>query len=375
VEVPVTITASAFTLRQLTGPERDAELRLTGRALPIGVLPLSARMRAEVAYYAGNPNGTVQFLGAEEGETEVSGVWRQRYIGYTDYAWYNGSPITDVVELATIVDDIRARGALVALTWSHVQRVGYIREFSQQWLAADEVEWTIAFTFTGRVDPALLSVPILAQRGGVEDIASSTADDVAALQDVADNPPTLTTDSSPQSPLSAAQGALASMDDAVASLTLYASALSDTAQRAAEIAVTPVAAAQRAMACLSSLEGTALSISETLPLQLQSAAQSASYSRTGQRLAAVLWADDFGRGCRRSRRNAAQRRSELQGRVAGNLIAAHVVRLGDDLRRIAMRYYGTQDRWHALAAYNGLPSSVVVVGAIIYVPQARDGAA
>jgi hypothetical protein len=70
---------------------------------------------------------------------------------------------------------------------------------------------------------------------------------------------------------------------------------------------------------------------------------------------------------------AAARQAQEQGEQANAAIKPapdeiYTAREGDDLRRVSTLYYGTQDSWIDLAAYNGVVTSTLAPGQVVRVP-------
>jgi hypothetical protein len=124
--------ATSFTFQELTGERRT--LTLTGRALPYRPLSLSGTMRAEVTYYPGSPEPTVQMLGSTEEETTIVGMWKDRFI-----------TLDSGFALLNLVDDMRRKGQLIQISWDEIVRQGFISQFEQTWDSRRDVSWSITF--------------------------------------------------------------------------------------------------------------------------------------------------------------------------------------------------------------------------------------
>lgn len=136
--------ATTFTLRELTGERR--ELDLTGRALPYRPLSLSGTMRAEVTYYPGSPEPTVQMLGSTEEETTIVGMWKDKFITLeSGFAKVDRNPLPDAKSVVDLVDDMRRKGQLIEISWDEIVRQGFISQFEQTWESRRDVSWSITF--------------------------------------------------------------------------------------------------------------------------------------------------------------------------------------------------------------------------------------
>lgn len=157
-------------------------MQLTGRALPYRPLTFSGTMRADVTYYPGNPEPTVQMLGSSEEETTITGMWKDRFLGDgQEHAVVSSTspiPVTNVgvigpllstgmqtsrtvlskaLDVVKVVDDMRRKGQLVRVSWDEFVREGFITKFEQTWDRKQDVAWSITFRFINqgdRVPPA-----------------------------------------------------------------------------------------------------------------------------------------------------------------------------------------------------------------------------
>lgn len=175
--------ATTFQIKELTGDKRA--LLLAGRALPYRPLTFSGTMRADVTYYPGNPEPTVQMLGASEEETTITGMWKDRFLGDGQQhavlvfdevgvireviSALGGSPLGRTVlitaaEVVKVVDDIRRKGQLVRVSWDEFVREGFITKFEQTWDRRQDVAWSITFRFLNQGDrpPAAKTGPLSA---------------------------------------------------------------------------------------------------------------------------------------------------------------------------------------------------------------------
>lgn len=148
--------STPLTIKEVTGEKRIVEL--SGPGLP-REWEINGIQRTEIMYYAGNPVGTAQVLGAKEEPTTLSGVWKQtlltnqRLEGVTLFS--GPSPlsggeasqpfITDPTEIAVIFDDIRRKGQLLEVNWDIFVRVGILTSFTARFIRREVCEWEMTF--------------------------------------------------------------------------------------------------------------------------------------------------------------------------------------------------------------------------------------
>lgn len=177
--------ASAFAIRQKTGPRRD--IVLTGRGLPRRPFSLEGGQRTELTWLPGAVEAEVTVLGPDESPTSISGKWSDKFVaaGSGDVCIsVNGQGVEDVREAVTVMDMVRREGQLVEVTWDQDLRVGIIKKFRTDWLNAHDVEWTIDFEWIGRGEPDIPAItPPLSMPSASAGILSKLGDLLLAAQD------------------------------------------------------------------------------------------------------------------------------------------------------------------------------------------------
>lgn len=270
---------SSFVITELTGDSPNT-LVLEGRALPYRPLPFSGKMRAEFTWYPGNPIGTVQVLGAEEGPTTINGMWKDRFLAAVDSfgvpvitgrdakATFNGNDVANVRDLSEIVDGFRLRGQLLEVGWDQFVRQGILVRFDSTWLRREDVEWEAEFQWINRGEPAQ---PVsFGVRIAAVDIANQVSNAVDSLKEALDAPFAFVS-----SVTNAVNNALDTLDRATTSLAdiaarsvgVVTAPLSSTG-RAATAVLSPLEVARSTLAALQTVKEEADTIAstfETLP--------------------------------------------------------------------------------------------------------------
>lgn len=198
---------SALIIRELTGDKRA--LTLTGRALPYRGVAFASEMRAEFSWYPGNPEATVQVLGAKENETVLRGMWKDRFLADrslvqtgtipgaaafdlrppAQVSFRGGlstSPLLTAMDLVKQVNDIQRSGQLLEVTWDEIGRRGILTKFVHTWQNRRDVEWEMTFQWVNQAEDAAASV--FTVEIDVRDVGASWADQLAQLQAAAQAP-------------------------------------------------------------------------------------------------------------------------------------------------------------------------------------------
>lgn len=350
-------------------------LVLNGRALPFRPLPFEGIQNVEVTYYPGFPIGTAQPLGPQETSTTIRGAWHDRFIAVVTAlespAMVNGAPILSVADLVETIDSMRILGSEIRLSWHVYNRVGYLKRFAATWLTIHDVEWEAEFVWTRRGDvlpassllpsrPRILLPDIMAaQEALLTAINESTLGSIRSTLTNASNV-TATFFSTVNDTIGIALGEVANGVQALRSLSqavslgtaTYEQTMRQAAGVLANIATAYTNAANAVDEVLvytpAAVLGANPLVGAVIALQTQTAEQSASM-------------------------RAAARQAQEQGEQANAAIKPapdeiYTAREGDDLRRVSTLYYGTQDSWIDLAAYNGVVTSTLAPGQVVRVP-------
>jgi hypothetical protein len=383
-------TPSFFVMFETTGQQRV--ISLGGRALPYRPFEVSGDMRIETTWYPGNPIGTLQVLGASEGQTTITGMWKDRFIstapgltGFVSavssaiqgnqnalqpdgYAALNGAQVADVSTLAQIIDDIRRQGQLLEVRWDKLIRRGVMTRFVQKWLRHQDLEYEITFQWISQGDP---TPPVVLSQE--PDRASLVANLQAAYN-------TLFSAYDPDFPLT--EAFQKSAGGAVASINAAVQDMANNEVNYTNSAVNPLQAAQRALAALQDIQTGANDIVAACEAQpgraiIQLPNNSSGYPNLtlvsyGLALDAAEYLRQLILAAQQMATLAAYNGQQLQARVQDTeLIGVFVARQGQDLRDVSTTYYGTQDEWVRLAQYNGQAQSACIQGQTYYVPKLR----
>lgn len=367
----------ALLVRELGGEQR--EIVLSGRALPYSDpgLQLEGTMRAEVRWYPGNPVGTVQVLGVEEGETTLRGMWKKRFLqeadvnGGTVYATLDHDPLGDVEDLVALFDDVRRQGQLLHVEWNHIAREGILRRFSQRWVRVRDCEWEATFVWISQAetpgDPVFVSQPNLAEmqqgwRAALEKLKAAVKALLAPVQ----------------AATRAIQSVANAVNDAVNTVATLVQAIADTVAAVVSAVLDVVDAVRRVVAILQSIKATfrnlvttlqarfartMLALSDTLGIGAATPAQTIAAERNRRGVLDLV---------RTLLKQALEQETALLKKLGPTLLGTAVAKQDEDLRDVSTRFYGTPDEWRRLAAYNSLSSSRLTAGVLIFVPPLRS---
>lgn len=370
-------------------------LSLRGRALPYKPLAISGKQRAEFNWYPGNPQATVQMLGPEEQTITFRGFWKDKFLqgsndalltdtlGNAILARTGTSPtaevIGSVVELVNIVDNMRRMGRRIKLTWDKLIRYGHIIGFTQTWHTTHYCEWELEFAVSSLEEPLVpASTPNLTN---LADASNRAAQWVPGTEAAWQRPKPAVV-----SPLATIRRQVAAWDNQILSASnQFADGASQVAQA---IQVGPNAARTLLTSCTSALAAATQAVGNVADVAMTEAFAIGSVFAAGTALVTgetnaqredslpfgmQLGTASYQNGIKRSylqvRSSSAVLRWQMQQQLQDELKASFVAKQNMDLRDVSTQFYGTPDSWRDLLIYNGLTTSQLTAGQLIWVPQ------
>jgi hypothetical protein len=364
-------TPSTFTIQELSSQTGNAganSLVLAGRALPHRPYRLSGEMRAESTWYPGRPAATLQMLGAKENESTIGGWWKDRFIKpTTDFgttvqpsgiAEANGVQVADVMALAKFVDAIRRRGQLIEVTWDELTRQGYLRKFEQNWHRREDLEWEITFEWISQ-EKTLPPVGFHTQFSQ-SDLLANLQTALTSIQAAA------------IAPFQTIEAFNNAIDVATSQLSDAVDSIANASANIATAALSPVDAARRTLSALNSIVDGSNEIIDAVQNVPPLALINSPIDVLGE--GDALLASSFGRGLIRSAQNSRSIAADNidQFRVQAeqqDVIAVFTARDVQDLRSISTQFYGTQEEWKRIMQFNGLSTSQLTAGEVVFVPR------
>ncbi len=384
--------APVLVIHDLTSTD-SRQVALAGRALPFnGSMKFSGEMRLENTPYTGYPKVNQTVLGAMENDSEWNGEWHDRYLLDPDEVSAvlraDDSPNAGTIslsrtelrtarDLCILFDDFRVSGHLLRVSWMHIQRIGRLQTFEQDWSNPHDVKWRMKFSWIGRDDqvglpsPTRPSITGLAQAlgTGYTDVHQATNFDGIGNLDptFADGVDAL---------VGKLQATIGSIGDAAESRIAGATQTFDAVRRGLSLAGQ---ARDQAQDLIDTLDAT--TYSAMLTSSAIGTAGSSVSGLTDQRALAdfiglspgdhvIAACQQVGaiRAARALKHIAARERWRLLRSVDGSIVAIVSIGQNEDLRDIAAQWYGSPDDWDQIRQFNGLSSSVAPAGSLIFVP-------
>lgn len=361
-----------FEIQELTGEQR--RLSLLGRALPYQSYELEGSMRAEVTWYPGNPIATIQLLGAEEKPTTVKGMWKDRFLGSvtpdgqpvepTAVALWQGAQVASTRALVAAVEQLRLSGQLLEVTWGETVRSGILTRFKQTWPRFEECEWEMEFTWISRGEqPQPTSAPPSTQ--APQDFAGEVSVAVQAMRADIEEPDVATF-----------ADIIGDLLAAIDRLESQVQEIQDAVQNGVDQVLSPLQVMRRAIGAVNRMKQAAADIVDTcanVPAQFVEEGGGA-YTDFGAALNCDAFLRAFQENARAVQLACAEQDEALRASATATSVTDVFIASQDmDLRNVSVQYYGTQDQWTYLKAYNGLDSSKLTAGTVVLIPVLSYG--
>lgn len=383
---------SAFLIKERTGQKRT--LRLRERALPYRPFELGGTQRNVIEWYPGSPIGTLQVFGAKEEQTTINGMWKDAFltsptrgtapaeldsstteqVDGEDVSGVASEALTTARDLVKAIDSIRRCGQEVEVSWLDQVRRGILERFTAKFHTGHDVEWEAMFSWTSQgeshddvkmVDDTasdLGDIPNKVQ-GLLARILSTAADVIQQADDRSSD-------------------VLNKFNTLSAKIADLSDELTDAVVNVSQALSTPNEILKRVAGILDGIKLEADDMVSLLedqvdPLTLDSGRASiiSSLQRNfGVTLGIRADARERSAAAAELRSLAAQQQNALLTRVTSTIINTFQARDGQDLRQVALEFYGTSDAWRGLMVYNNLRSSGLRAGQVVFVPaQPPDG--
>lgn len=339
-----------LTIEEIDG---DRFISLRGRALPDRGVDYVRRLRTKKTWYGGSQVATLQLLGPEEMPTSMTGMWMDRHlIGMTSLGGFTPLENEDFPAQALVAafESLQLGGRMLRVEWGPLVRMGVIENFAVKWLRERDVVWTIEWSWYGRDD---LEVP----RTSTDDppTAAPVRRGLDGVQDEAARVPrTISPDYR-----ALVQGRISSARSRVIRTFDTIRAVQRVNRVPFSSAVTMDAQATTIRDQVADLSG---DLTETPMTQAtQDDGVVGRFQTERWRRTMGLRADEMGA-------NVVATARQLRALTNPRPIGVYTVRQGDDLRRIALRFYRNADEWPRIQIVNGLSDSAPAVGTVLLIP-------
>lgn len=347
--------------RELTGQRRT--VRLVSRAKPYRGLGFGVKQRVHTTWLPGAPVATQTVLGLELAPTTFNGKWKTKYLdningGEVAFA-VDSRPVRTAEAAVATFKSICSEGQLVEFTWGRELLRGILAEFNWTYDNRRDIEWNfkIEWQSQGTAQPPA----VLSEDASLTSIGPRLRRRAERAEEVASDPP-----------YAIVADTLSDIQQVTARIASLTQDVLDTAALGATLALTPIEVLTRGAALL---DGAINATGELLDLILTtpSASMFDGVATTAQLASIDRWRWSQMSFGNTMRRDCADQKAQLVATLGDDLLAVHTARAGEDLRDVALTYYGTRDAWRALMAFNNLRTSALTGGQVVLIPNSTDG--
>ena len=388
-------TASAFTITELNGRER--QVRLVERGLPYRPFDLGTTQRVSLTWYPGSPEATSTLTGRSLQPTQLHGTWKDKYISSTpdpqsdqalalsasgglgggDFSirqnelapiTLNGTQVSNVRDAIELFEKICEEGALLEVTWDEQTRHGHLEKINASWQNRHDVGWSMSFVWINKGEATVPGVFIS------ETSLSDTSGRFESLN------AELTQEALPI-PFSPEPDFFQALQDGLAAIESQVEDSLNTVSALIELTSSPFDAVRRMVAITTSLMGECDILLNLMASQTAAAFDFSYFSdvvTAGANISmpsfgSVLVQQDYARRVagktKGLRAEAIRRRASLTKQINNQLLGIVTTRAGQDLRDISNQFYGTPFEWRRLLMFNELNTPALVAGQVLLIPQ------
>lgn len=340
-----------FTFVEIVDGKRDEELRirLMGNNMPIVPFGYGGTQNITKERYVGNPEPTVQVLGAEESDLTIKGRFYDKR--------YRDTSLRGVAyEITEAIEAIRLRGKLLEIQMGEYRRYGFLEttKFNMKTLA--DIEYELTFMLIGFNPPERCN-QVDIDRQVPFDVNLQLVDAAEAFQSTYSNIPEFV----PQTIGDFINGVVSDVAEVVTTVTSFINGpfstlddINDGLARAQGVIRFGQSELFRAKRRLGSISLGVAPYNE-LPIVQKTRTRNYVHSAVGGLidLSALL----------------AQLRDRFAFLKQTTPQARHRIRQGDSLQKLAVKYYGDQKMWENIYDHNELDTTELETGKILEIPR------
>jgi len=365
------MTASEITITETSGSD-PITIVLRGRALPYRGMPTGTKQRVQTTWYQGNPKATQQILGTEFEDTTINGVWKAKFLRVQDSrldvtafglgdATISGNLAEELSAgpnaaaiLVTTFERLLARGNELRFEWGPVVRFGILSGFEPKWQREEDVEWSMDFDWNGR-DQFVVGSGLLAHPG--RQLQQAVVDTDSSAVKI----PTRIVEAPARS---ATFSQLGVIRDAAIGILSYTRLAASYATLPASVVQGALGQAVQIRDDVTILTGQMMDVPYTY-LCLSDSVENV--------LSVESWRRDVGIQAETLAAKAQQEADQLESFTQNGDFTTVIVKQGQSLRHVALKYYGDPDAWTVIAEANHLSTSNVPAGTSVQVPTRLVG--
>jgi nucleoid-associated protein YgaU len=306
-------------------------------------------------WYPGNREPTVQVMGSRESDVTLKGRLKVKKIKDT-------SARTLVADYQEAIDDLRRRGNLLQIRLGEWVRYGFIEEAGFQLNRLVDIEYDIKLVIVGHRPPANYKFTDKAD----DDIGRPTAELAKQASEAFDTATTFPSEM-PQSVADIIDSGVNSVASAIRLVTGFIDGVVSDAQDIVRSANRAVGLIKNARATISRTGRNVAAISMDI-----STLGSSVTGESNKAVAQIKSIDHINKvqtGNVSLMALLAQLQRKFAAMAATIPMVRHLVKDGDTLQRLAMKYYNNGDLWKKIYDHNKLQSTALERGTVLEIPR------
>lgn len=309
-------------------------------------------------YYPGSTEPTVQVLGPREKNTKINGTLKTKFFNVME----NVDMRKAAQEYQELIDAMRLRGNLVKITIGEWRRYGFIEAVDFNLKTLTEIDYEIDFSIVGFNPPT-----------NYKFVGRSDDDLIAPNKEITEAAAAMAAKGKdfpaemPQSVADLMTGAIDSVAGAVGNVTNFVTGIVDDAEQISK-------AANRAVGLISYARATISSTSRRIGMVSNSiSGLGASFTSQSDKTKATIKNAKHIASVQRDFRSLSLLLASLRARFAALSATIpmyrHLVKDGDTLQSLSIKYFNSSDKWKKIYDHNKLTSTELVRGAILEIPR------
>lgn len=335
--------------------EADA-IHLVGRFSPIQPFEFGGEQRIVREEYPGSSEPTIQVLGPKEDEVSIKIEMRTNKFRGDERLRQAAQ------EYQELIDAMRIRGNLVKIVLGEWVRYGFIKRAKFRLYTLQKIDAEITFEISGFNPPKGWRVITEADENVIKPNKEVTNAAAAALAAARNYPSTM-----PLTAIDIFNNAIGDVADAISKVTNFVDGIVDDADKL-------VGSANRAVGLIKNARTTISRAKRNIGAIANNAAGLAgSASSAAQGAVNLIKNTDHTAKTIRDFSNISILLAALQDRFKSYVSQVpyrrHLVRQGDTLQNVSMKYFNNADNWKKIYDHNKLSSTDLVIGSVLEIPK------
>ena len=326
--------------------ESGKEVALTGNMMPEIPFITGGSQRTKKDFYSGSNEPVVHVLGAEDDDVTIKGKFKAKRYESQEYREVP-KMLQDEFEL------MRERGNLVRIQLGEYRRYGFIYKTKFNMNLIPDIGYEITFMIVGRNKPE--NARFLHE---VKELPNNVNSDLISKASIWNQEHSNIPDSVPQSIADKLNGMTSAVAGAVSTVTGFVDTVISTyndVQKSITRAKGLITHAQQKLRSYRDFVGSIdpFNSSQALSGKYSNAKYYNSRVASSNEMISLL----------------EKLRGQLSKMVPNLPMNRHVVKGGETLQKISIKYYGNQDNWKKIYDYNKLTSTELQSGSILEIPR------